>query len=225
MKKVVGCFRVSTEDQRLSPQAQRDAFERWCESNGVEGVACFDDAVSGRDEIENRPGLLAALAAIREHGAVALWFLDRTRVARSVPIADAVNCLTEAAGARVVTGSDRMDVEVEADDPDRIARERMDDVFSEWEVGKIRKRTRLALAVKKARGEVYGSVPFGFVRVGNKLIEDPRQEVARTLARELREQGRSYGAIAKTLNERECVTPRGGLWWASSVRNMLDNAA
>ena len=221
MKKVVGCFRISTEDQRLSPKAQRDAFDRWCEANDVEGVACFDDTVSGRDDIEKRPGLLAAIGAVREHGAVAVWFLDRTRVARSVPIADAIDCLVRAAGAHVVTGSDRMDVEIDADDPDHLARKRMDDVFSEWEVGKIRKRTRSALAVKKARGEVYGSIPFGFIREGNKLIGDPRQEAARSLACQLREAGKSYGAIAKMLNERECITPRGGMWYASTVRRML----
>lgn len=225
MQKVIGCFRVSTEDQRLSPKAQQDAFERWCESNEVEGVAQFHDEVSGRDEVEKRPGLLAALAALREHGAVAIWFLDRTRVARTVPLADAIDCLARAAGARIVTGSDRMDIEVDPDDPDQLARRRMDDVFSEWECGKIRKRTRLALAVKKARGEVYGSVPFGFIRQGNKLIADPRQEAARTLARTLREAGKSYEAIAKTLNKRKCVTPRGGQWWANSVRKMLLNVA
>lgn len=221
MKKVVGCIRVSTEDQRLSPKAQRAAFERWCEANEVEAVACFEDAVSGRDEVEKRPGLLSALAAIREHDAVALWFLDRTRVARSVPIADAINCLVAAAGARLVTASDRMDVEVDPNDPDQLARQRMDDVFAEWEVGKIRKRTREALAVKKARGEVYGSIPFGYIRKGKKLIPDPRQEKARQIARRLRGKGKSYQAIAIELNKRECVTPRGGLWWPSSVRNML----
>lgn len=221
MRKVVGCVRVSTEDQRLSPKAQRDAFQRWCEANNVEAVDCFEDAVSGRDEVEKRPGLLSALAAVREHGAIALWFLDRTRVARSVPIADAIDCLVAAAGARVVTASDRMDVEVDPNDPDQLARQRMDDVFAEWEVGKIRKRTREALAAKKARGEVYGSVPFGYTRVGKKLIPDPRQEKARKLALRLRRKGKSYHAIARELNKRECVTPRGGLWWATSVRNML----
>ena len=41
------------------------------------------------------------------------------------------------------------------------------------------------------------------------------------LIQELRAQGRSLVAIAAELNQRRVPTARGGLWYATTVRNIL----
>jgi hypothetical protein len=69
-KRVVGYVRVSTDDQTLGPAAQRGALERWCRANGAELVATFDDVgVSGAAPLDERPGLVTALDALRPLGA------------------------------------------------------------------------------------------------------------------------------------------------------------
>ena len=62
----VGYVRVSTGEQRLGPKAQRQSLKQWCLANGVKLVAVFSDRVSGAAGIDQRPGLLAALAALRD---------------------------------------------------------------------------------------------------------------------------------------------------------------
>jgi DNA invertase Pin-like site-specific DNA recombinase len=66
----VAYCRASRDEQRLSPEAQRAAIEAWARSQGV-SVASWhvDQGVCSVDPIEQRPGLVAALAALREHRA------------------------------------------------------------------------------------------------------------------------------------------------------------
>ncbi len=84
----VGYVRVSTEDQNLGPQAQRAALDAWATRTGVALVVVFEDhGVSGAAAIADRPGLVAALAALREHGAGVFVAAKRDRIARDPVVA------------------------------------------------------------------------------------------------------------------------------------------
>src|SRR5450432_2955744 len=84
-------LRVSTEEQRLGPEAQRATIEAWSAREGVSVVAwCVDAGTSGAAAIEDRPALCEALAALREHGAGLLLVAKRDRIARDVVVAAAV---------------------------------------------------------------------------------------------------------------------------------------
>jgi len=68
--KVIGYVRVSTGDQALGPEAQRSALLAWCEAHDCTLVAVFfDQAVGGAAPADQRPGLSAALAGVKHHGA------------------------------------------------------------------------------------------------------------------------------------------------------------
>jgi DNA invertase Pin-like site-specific DNA recombinase len=68
-KIAVAYIRVSTDEQRLGPEAQRAAVEAWAAREGVQVAAwCVDQGVSGASAIEARPALCTALTALREHG-------------------------------------------------------------------------------------------------------------------------------------------------------------
>ena len=69
-RRAVGYVRVSIQEQGLSEHAQRDTMKRWCEANGVQlaGV-CTDVGVGGATDVEKRPGLLTALATLRQERA------------------------------------------------------------------------------------------------------------------------------------------------------------
>ena len=58
----VAYLRVSTEDQNLGPEAQRAAIERWAAGREVTVAVWFEDRLSGATAVEDRPGLVAALA-------------------------------------------------------------------------------------------------------------------------------------------------------------------
>src|SRR5678816_2395195 len=84
----VAYLRVSTEDQNLGPAAQRATITAWAARQGVQVAAWFtDQGVSGGKPVEDRPALLAALEALRVHGAGLLVAGKRDRIARDVVVA------------------------------------------------------------------------------------------------------------------------------------------
>lgn len=97
-------LRCSTDRQDLSPDAQRAAILTWAEREGVEVVAWHEDrGVSGGAELEQRPGLTAAVADLGPRGAGLLVVAKRDRLTRDVLTAALVERLCERAGARVAS--------------------------------------------------------------------------------------------------------------------------
>lgn len=70
MKRAVGYVRVSSMEQvqGLSLPVQEQAVVDWCRAQDIELVRSFSDpAVSGTLPLHERPGLAAALDAVKEH--------------------------------------------------------------------------------------------------------------------------------------------------------------
>lgn len=218
-KQAVGYLRVSTAEQDLGPEAQRAAIEAWARGAGVEVVAYFEDRVSGATGIEARPGLLAALDALRDSGAGALVVSKRDRLARDPIVSAMAERLVSAAGARLVSAAGEG---TEGDSPSDVLMRRMLDAFAEHERLVIKARTRAALAAKKAKGERTGSVPTGFTlgEDGRTLVPDSHETAAVELARELRAAGLTYRAIGAALEARG-YRPRGGRWHPTTIMRAL----
>ncbi len=200
-KTAVAYLRVSTEDQRLGPKAQRDSIERWAAHRGITIAAWHvDDDHSGALPIDKRPGLVAALAALREHGAGVLVAAKRDRFARDRVIAVMVERAAKAAGATALTADGASDTT----GPEGVMMRGIVDVFSEYERGLIRARTTAALAAKKARGELVGKAPFGF-RVaadGVHLEADADEQAVLAAVRQLSAAGLSLRGIVAALARR-----------------------
>jgi DNA invertase Pin-like site-specific DNA recombinase len=100
--KAIAYLRVSTDRQDLSPDAQKDAISRWAKRRGIEVVGWHEDrGVSGGTDIDKRPGLMAALEALRAEGAGVLAVARLDRLARDVLISAMVERLCERQGARI----------------------------------------------------------------------------------------------------------------------------
>jgi DNA invertase Pin-like site-specific DNA recombinase len=217
-KKAVAYLRASTERQDLSPDAQRDAIAAWATANGVEVVAWHEDlGVSGGTELEKRPGLLAATEVLRTAGAGVLVVAKRDRLARDVLTAALVERLAERAGARVVAA----DGTGNGDGPEAALLRTMIDAFAAYERALIRSRTRSAMAVKRARGERTGTVPYGFRQgAGGLLVEDEQEQAALRFARRLRAEGESLRGIGKALIDAGHA-PRAAQKWHVAVLSRL----
>jgi DNA invertase Pin-like site-specific DNA recombinase len=190
----IGYVRVSTEEQSLGPEAQRAALERWAQSRGVRlAVVLEDHGISGGASVEKRPGLLAALAALREHGAGLLVAAKRDRIARDTVIAAMVEQAAGRAGAMLTTADGSSD----GAGPEGALMRGIVDVFAAYERGVIRARTRAALAVKRTRGERIGVVPYGYSLAadGVHLEENPAEQSVLAAIREMRAAGLSLRAV------------------------------
>lgn len=217
-KRAVAYVRVSTEEQALGPEAQLDMIRRWAAACGVEVVATFEDRLSGGSQPHERPGLQAALAALREQGAGVFVVAKRDRIARDTLITGTLERLIVQSGAALLSASGEG---TDDDGPSGLMMRGIVDVFAQYERAMIQARTKSALGVLKRRGQRVGSVPFGFVVDAEKhLHHDPGEQAALARMRELRDGGASYPAIARAL-EHEGHACRGARWHATTVWRAL----
>lgn len=149
-----------------------------------------DPGVSGGSDLDDRPGLVAALAELRLLGAGVLIVAKRDRLARDVYVAATIERAVDHGGARVVCADGVGNGETPADAFMRTIL----DAAAAYERALIRGRTRSALAVKKARGERVGAVPYGFQlrEDARTLEENPNEHAALVELRAMRAAGLSY---------------------------------
>ena len=84
-------------------------------------------------------------------------------------------------------------------------------------------RTSVILQHKKAKGDVYSPIPYGFRREGNKLVTDENEMRVVQNIRNWREEEYSLRRIASQLNNAGIPAKNGGQWYASTVRYILRN--
>lgn len=234
MTLAVAYARVSTEDQRLGVEAQAAANAAYASAHGLRVVASFtDQGVSGASDLADRPGLMEALEAMRAQGAGVLLVAKRDRLARDVFVALAIERELASFGAVVACPEGGMEVT-----PEAVFLRRLLDAMAELERAKIRGRTKMALAAKKARGEYYGGgARYGMRVVGKrKLVEagggklrpvprpmepEPRELAAVALAKVLQDMGYPPPRIATTLEAQGHRPRKGGRWHPEQIRRLL----
>ena len=239
----VAYVRVSTEDQKLGPEAQRASIEAWAAHEGVQVADwCPDPGVTSVAPINERPGLMKALRSIRDHGAGVLVVAKRDRIARDPMLTRMIEGEVARMGAVVISASGEASGGTA---PADVMMRGVVDLFAEYERGLIRARTKAALAVKKARGEkTGGGVPYGYRRkadgqhttlrtgerkcplscLGCRNLEPlEAEQVVIARARELRAKGLSLGDIAGQLGEDGHFSRTGKTFAPSQVARMEPN--
>jgi DNA invertase Pin-like site-specific DNA recombinase len=220
-KVAVGYVRVSTDEQNLGPEAQRQAIEAWAARNGVVVVAWHDDhGVSGAAPIEKRTGLLAALDALAELDAGVLVIAKRDRLARDVVASAMIERLATRNGARIVSAAGEG---TDDDDPSSMLMRRMVDAFAEYERQIIKARTRAALGVKKARGERVGTISYGYqlAEDGRTLVPNAGEQAIIAKVREARAAGVTFRAIVAELAAAGVVSRKGTPLGLAQVAGMV----
>ena len=221
--RVIGYIRVSTEDQHLGPEAQGQALKSWCDRQGAVLVATFSDiGVSGAAPLEKRPGLLAALDALKREKAGVLLVAKRDRVARDVFLAAMIERLAERNGA-LITSTDGTG---NGASPEAALMRHMVAAFADYERQLIRARTRAALGVKKARGQRVGQIPYGFALAedGVRLTECFEELAVIDDIVAARKAGKRLKQIAAMLVARG-TRARGSRWHVTTVRRILVRVA
>jgi DNA invertase Pin-like site-specific DNA recombinase len=209
---------VSTEDQSLGPDAQRAAVHAWAQRSGVTIESEHLDRLSGGAPADERPGLLAAVARVRELGAGLLLVAKRDRLARDVVIAATIEQLVRSAGGKVVS-ADGVSAE---DTPEGQLMRTLLDAFAAYERALIKARTRAALRVKRDRGEFCGGqAPYGYHLNGDgRIHEHPAEQRVLADIRKLRAMGTSVPAIVRMLNA-DRAPCRGKQWHVKTCQRIL----
>jgi len=219
--KVIGYVRVSTEEQAregVSLEAQKHRIKAWTEA--LDGQLLFiaeDAGISGK-LIRNREGLRGAIkAACTEKAALVIYSLSR--LSRSTRDTLMLAEKLDKAGADLVSLSERIDTTTAAGKMVF----RMLVVLNEFERDQISERTSAILQHKKAKGEVYSPIPYGFKQEGRKLVTNEKERKVIEDILIMKQNGKSLRSIASGLNNKGIRAKKGGIWYASTVRYILQN--
>jgi DNA invertase Pin-like site-specific DNA recombinase len=217
--------RVSTDEQAatgLGLAAQVAACESFAAKAGHTVTACHTDAgVSGAAGLEDRPGLMAAVAGLRRGDALVI--AKRCRLGRDQMAILMIEKAVSRKGA-VILSSDGVG---NTDDPTGQLMKGIVDQFGIYERAMIRSRTRAALAAKRRAGELAGEVPFGWMADGTgRLIEVAAEQAVLRIIGELRQAGVSLRKIAAILTDAGHTTKKGNASWShTAVKSILDRQA
>lgn len=217
--------RVSTDEQAatgLGLAAQVAACESFATKAGHTVTACHTDAgISGAAGLEDRPGLMAAVAGLRRGDALVI--AKRCRLGRDQMAILLIEKAVTRKGCTILSA----DGIGNADDPASQFMKNVIDAASVYERGLIRSRTKAALAAKRAAGRLTGEVPFGWtVDADGNLIEVADEQTILGLIRRLRDEGMSLRRIAAILTEKNVSTKKGrAAWKHTTIKSILERAA
>jgi DNA invertase Pin-like site-specific DNA recombinase len=221
-RRFVAYYRVSTQRQGqsgLGLAAQREAVREFLSGGPWQLVAEYTEIESGRRN--DRPKLVAALAACRIHGAT-LVVAKIDRLSRNAAFLLTLRDSGVEFIAADMPQANRLTVGVLA-------------IVAEHEREASSARTRAALAAAKARGVRLGNPAhlnksarhlgaIASVRVRRKQADQRATDLAPSIEELRRAGATSLRALAHGLNERALPAPRGGLWTAAQVRRLLSRS-
>jgi DNA invertase Pin-like site-specific DNA recombinase len=210
IRRAIGYTRVSTDDQGLNGaglKAQEAAIREEAKRRGWEVESVISDTHSGKTM--NRLGVQAALAKLKAGTAEALICSKLDRLTRSVRDFAELLERSQAEGWALVLLDANIDTSTA--EGEMVATNIAN--FAQFERRRIGERTKAGLRQRRTEGKRLGrppSLPATTV-TQIKNLRGPEDKPRR-----------SYGAIAKYLNERGVPTAQGGeKWHASTVRAVL----
>ena len=175
----IAYIRVSTDKQAesgLGLEAQRASIENFARANDIQILSFHaDEGVSGKASLDNRPGMMSAMADCVRLRAGALLVAKMDRLSRDTLTALTIEKSLLKSGTTIKSAAGEGTA---SDDPSELLLRRILQAVSSHEVALVSSRTKAAMAAKKARGERVGRPPFGFKVVDGELVPTPDAAVA-----------------------------------------------
>lgn len=226
--RVVGYARVSTERQveAFGLAVQEDQLRAWARAGGHRLVAIArDEGVSGSSPPDERPGLVDAIAHLRDGRAAAIVVPRLDRLARDLVMQEQLLSEIRRAGGELRSTSAGEDHSLQdtPDDPTRALIRHVLGAVAQYERSMIRLRMRSGKRRKaEAGGYAGGRPPYGYRARGRELEEDPaEQEVVAVIVALRNVEGTSLRDVAGELDRRGYRQRNGRPWSPETVRNVL----
>ena len=210
MKALLYC-RVSTDDQAengASLDAQEQALAAEAIRRGYDFEVVREEGKSAKS-IEGRDKLVEALELLDKHKADVLMAVRMDRLSRDVGDVAAIMRRSKRKGWGIILSGEKIDTT-----PDGEFKTHLDAALAQRERGMIGVRTREGMAERKRQGWPKGSA-------GRSV--DPSFMPTYKAVLSMVSSGEGYNAIARKLNAEGTPTARGGKWYASTVKAMVES--
>jgi DNA invertase Pin-like site-specific DNA recombinase len=216
--RIVSYLRVSGQTQ-----VEGDGFERqeasinkFCADLNLEIVRKFqEEGVSGTVEAVDRPAFSEMLAYIEAYDVDAIVVERMDRLARDLMVSEFLLRECRSRGIKVYAADQGALIDMASDggDPTRKLIRQLMAALAEWEKSVLVKKLYEA---RKRTGNWGGEPLYG----GN-----PNERSIVAFMRLQRQEGRSFGQIAQTLNDLGMVNRQGGKWARQNVHRVLSRLA
>lgn len=220
--KIIGYARVSTDQQAesgLGLEAQKAVIESYAKKINAEIKHIFiDEGVSGNLSYEDRPGMFAAINALKKDDIFLV--AKRDRLGRDDFALAIIEREIIKRKARIVSAAGEG---TENDSAASILTRRMIDAVSEFERHVISERTKAALKVKKDKNERVGYIPFGLKvdEDGKKLIENKEEQIILKKIKALIKKGLSIRETAAVMNSQNLFNRGSSKWNHTSMHRII----
>lgn len=210
-------YRVSTkaqgEEDRYGLARQRADVKAFVDRNGHEIVAEFED-VGFSGATAERPRLAELL---KLEGAEGVVVPSWDRLARDAMLDGYLRYRLQELGLAVLSATQENGI-----DPQAKLMQTMLAAVAEFERSLITNRLAGSRREKAAKGGyAHGRPPYGFKTGNGHLIEDPLEQETLKVMWRLRDEGKTYMAIAHSLNDAKVPSRKGAFWQQSTVFEIL----
>jgi len=217
--KNIGYIRNSRLSQENSVETQTKLITDFCNNNEIhlDEIIC-DEGISGSGEKTNkRDGYNNILNMINKGEVDTLVVISISRWGRNLgEIYNSVNLMTEK-GVKFLSIKENIDT---SSVYGRFTINLLSSLF-EMELELCKERVRDTLMVKRNNNKVYSPTPFGFDRVKDDLVENPKEKRLLRKLVKLKEEGLSYGDLSKYLTKNRHKTKSGKKWTRENVYSVM----
>lgn len=217
---VIYC-RVSTQEQGDSG-ASLEAQETKCRDHaarlGLPVLSVHTDIQTGKDDVQDRPGLQAAILAVQRAPGSVLVAYSVSRVARRQKVLWGILDAHDGLGIPLTSATEPFDTST----PMGRAMLGMLAVWSTLEADMIAARTKDALAAVKARGVKLGGLGMVEKRDGSsRVLDATKADIIRAVKALKLETGLPLRALAAELRRRGVSSVTGKTWHPDTIAKAL----
>jgi site-specific DNA recombinase len=219
----IAYIRVSSKlqaEEGTSLLVQEEKIRKYAELNDIEIIEVFkDEGISGYSG-KKRPGFEKVMEIVREKKVQSVIVYSISRFARNTrQTLESVNQMTKnniefhSVTEKIDTGSAQGKFFLT-----------VISALAELESAQTGERIKDNMAQNKKNGRVYSAPVFGYDndKENHKLIPNEERKIVEEII--LLKASNSYHEIARTLNEKNIPTKKGGKWYGKTVYNVINNS-
>ena len=215
----IGYIRNSRLVQENSVETQKKLINDFCNTHQIKlDEIIVDEGISGSgDKTNKRDGYQSVMDMINNDELDTLIGVSISRWGRNLgEIYNSVNLMTEK-GVKFLSIKENIDT---SSVYGRFTINLLSSLF-EMELELCKERVRDTLMVKRNNNKVYSPTPFGFDRVKDDLVENPKEKRLLRKLVKLKEEGLSYGDLSKYLTKNRHKTKSGKKWTRENVYSVM----
>jgi|TARA_R110000737_G_scaffold262347_1_gene270436 site-specific DNA recombinase len=217
--KVLGYIRVSSKSQLdgYSIINQKDKINSYCKYMGYNLVEVYEDRGISGMSIDKRDGYRDMLEYLLNNEIDGIIVYSLSRLGRRMK--DVIGFLD----VLKRSGKSFYSIKENLNNEDKIGSLIVNIMSSinEFEVENIRERIRDVKREKKSKGLVSGRLMYGYDDVDGRLVKNIKETKIISRVKGLRSRGYSWGKISNRLNDEGVKSKYGGVWYMSSLYNMM----